>query len=508
MTDSPRSLETLLAQGGHFVDPGTGAIVPPIHPSTTYARDERYELIGYGYSRSGNPTGAHVEAVLAELEGAEEALVFASGLAGIATFFDTVRTGGRVVAPRVMYHGAADWLRRLAERREVRSLASPAGDQHHGALRPDPFDRRHRRPDVRPLGIVDPANPPVHGNHLAPVRQAREPFHRAHHGADPEPDRIAQSERGEHVGDVVHARQRHRPHRHDGLAVSHDPRQVPMSFDVPVRTGTVAHAESDPPAPIAAKRRRQRIVEIRDHHRVACERTAFRRDVGVQVLVAIHVIGADVQHRGRHRAQGAGRLELEARKLENVELVAASEQGERRWTEVASTAGPDPVAPRHGRHQRGHRALPVRAGDCDHRRVGRTREQLDVADDWNAARRRRLQCGLPYRYAGAHDDLGRGIERGCFEVTAADLDLGELRLDFGPAGRMPTRVHRDDPPPRVARATRAIRATEISEMAHARQPGRSQSDHQYVPGRRHGARPAEADGVDGVMRVHAAVTES
>ena len=114
-----RSIETLLAQGGHYVDPATGAVVPPIHPSTTYARDERYELIGYGYSRSGNPTCAQVEDVLARLEGAEDALVFASGLAGIATFFDTVPAGGHVAAPRVMYHGAADWLRRLAGRRRI-----------------------------------------------------------------------------------------------------------------------------------------------------------------------------------------------------------------------------------------------------------------------------------------------------------------------------------------------------------------------------------------------------
>ena len=119
MTDTDRSLETLLAQGGHFIDPETGAIVPPIHTSTTYARDERYEPIGYEYSRSGNPTCTQVESVLAELEGAEDALVFASGLAGIATFFDTVHAGARVVAPRVMYHGAADWLRRLAERRGI-----------------------------------------------------------------------------------------------------------------------------------------------------------------------------------------------------------------------------------------------------------------------------------------------------------------------------------------------------------------------------------------------------
>ena len=119
MSERDRSIETLLAQGGHFIDPETGAVVPPIHPSTTYARDERYELIGYEYSRSGNPTCAQVEDVLARLEGAEEALVFASGLAGIATFFDTVRGGEHVVAPRVMYHGAADWLRRLAGRRGI-----------------------------------------------------------------------------------------------------------------------------------------------------------------------------------------------------------------------------------------------------------------------------------------------------------------------------------------------------------------------------------------------------
>ena len=131
MTETGRTIETLLAQGGHYVDPATGAIVPPIHPSTTYARDERYELIGYGYSRSGNPTCAQVEDVLARLEGAEDALVFASGLAGVATFFDTVPGGGHVVAPRVMYHGAADWLRRLAGRRGIGvtffDAAAPSG---------------------------------------------------------------------------------------------------------------------------------------------------------------------------------------------------------------------------------------------------------------------------------------------------------------------------------------------------------------------------------------------
>lgn len=119
MTKTDHSLETLLTQAGHYIDPETGAIVPPIHPSTTYARDERYELQGFEYSRIANPTGRRVEEVLARLEGAEDALLFSSGLAGVSTFFESVRSGQRVVAPRVMYHGAADWLRRLAARRGI-----------------------------------------------------------------------------------------------------------------------------------------------------------------------------------------------------------------------------------------------------------------------------------------------------------------------------------------------------------------------------------------------------
>ncbi|MCY3753308.1 MAG: aminotransferase class I/II-fold pyridoxal phosphate-dependent enzyme [Alphaproteobacteria bacterium] len=119
MTRNERSLETLLAQGGRFLDRETGAVVPPIHPATTFARDDRYETSGYTYSRDANPTVAHVEEVLAELDGAEDALVFSSGMAAVATFFDSLGTGDHVAAPRVMYHGAADLLRRLAERRGV-----------------------------------------------------------------------------------------------------------------------------------------------------------------------------------------------------------------------------------------------------------------------------------------------------------------------------------------------------------------------------------------------------
>jgi cystathionine gamma-synthase len=112
------SLETLVVQADHFVDQRTGAIVPSLEPSTTFARNASYELIGESrYSRYGNPTCVQAERILAKLDGGREARLFASGLAACAAVLETVRQGQHVLAPRVMYHGAQSWMRRIAEQR-------------------------------------------------------------------------------------------------------------------------------------------------------------------------------------------------------------------------------------------------------------------------------------------------------------------------------------------------------------------------------------------------------
>ncbi len=114
------SLETLLAQADHFVDPANGAVVPAIQTATTFARNESYELPdAFIYGRYGSPTIEHVETVLAKAEGAHAALVFASGMAAFTAVMETVDHGARIVAPRIMYHGGLAWLRRIAERRSI-----------------------------------------------------------------------------------------------------------------------------------------------------------------------------------------------------------------------------------------------------------------------------------------------------------------------------------------------------------------------------------------------------
>ena len=67
----------------HFVEEDTGAVTPAIQLAGTYARDENYEARKpYWYRRDGSQTTSHAEAVIAEIEGAADTLLFSSGLHG------------------------------------------------------------------------------------------------------------------------------------------------------------------------------------------------------------------------------------------------------------------------------------------------------------------------------------------------------------------------------------------------------------------------------------------
>ncbi len=103
--------ETLAAQALHFLDPDDGAVVPPLQPATTFARDADYGLRGAtSYSRYGGPAVEQVEAVLARLETAEAALVFASGLAASAAVVMALQPGDRLVCHAHVYWGFRQWL--------------------------------------------------------------------------------------------------------------------------------------------------------------------------------------------------------------------------------------------------------------------------------------------------------------------------------------------------------------------------------------------------------------
>ena len=121
---------TVLAQLGHYADPATGGLVPPVQPSTTFARDESYALINpaHTYARDDAPGYPQVEAVLCALEAGADALVFPSGMAAIAGLFRTLRRGEALVVQRPIYYGTLAWLARFCAHREIALHHFEGGD--------------------------------------------------------------------------------------------------------------------------------------------------------------------------------------------------------------------------------------------------------------------------------------------------------------------------------------------------------------------------------------------
>lgn len=101
------SFNTLAVHAGQEPDALTGAVIPPIHLSSTYAQDGVGNLRGgYEYSRSGNPTRDNLHTNLAALEGGARAFAFASGLAAEDTLLRTiVRAGDQIVLGNDAYGG-------------------------------------------------------------------------------------------------------------------------------------------------------------------------------------------------------------------------------------------------------------------------------------------------------------------------------------------------------------------------------------------------------------------
>lgn len=144
--------ETLAAQALHALDDATGAVVPPIHLATTYARDASYTLRGPMYGRDDNPTILTAERVIAALEGGVAALGFASGMAAAtAAIRATCRPGDHVISPQVAYFALRGWLGRFCARWGVAHTVVDTTDLAAVAAA--------LRPNTRLVWIETPANP-------------------------------------------------------------------------------------------------------------------------------------------------------------------------------------------------------------------------------------------------------------------------------------------------------------------------------------------------------------
>ena len=145
--------ETLAAQALGWVDPVTKAIVPPVHLSSTYVRDEDNQYrSGRGYIRADNPSFDQAEALLTALEGGSGSLLFGSGMAAATAVFLALKPGDHVLAPRVMYWSLRNWLANAARDwgLDVEFVAMDDLAAMRGAVRPG---------RTKLIWIETPANP-------------------------------------------------------------------------------------------------------------------------------------------------------------------------------------------------------------------------------------------------------------------------------------------------------------------------------------------------------------
>jgi cystathionine gamma-synthase len=154
--NSEHRFETLAIHAGQDPDSATGAVIPPIYQTSTYAQEAVGQHKGYEYSRTGNPTRTALETCLAALEGFGSSrptygLAFASGMAAIDTVLRLVAPGEHVLAGNDVYGGTY----RLFER-----VLRPYGLSFSYVDTSDlTAVEREMRPNTRLIWLETPTNP-------------------------------------------------------------------------------------------------------------------------------------------------------------------------------------------------------------------------------------------------------------------------------------------------------------------------------------------------------------
>src|SRR6478752_4121246 len=143
---------TLAIHAGQSPDPSTGAVMPPIYATSTYAQSSPGVHQGFEYSRTHNPTRFAYERCIAGLEGGARGYAFASGLAATSTLLELFDSGDHIVAMDDVYGGTF----RLFER--VRRRSAGLDFSWVDLTDPAAFEAAIR-PNTKMVWIETPTNP-------------------------------------------------------------------------------------------------------------------------------------------------------------------------------------------------------------------------------------------------------------------------------------------------------------------------------------------------------------
>ena len=156
-------IETKLIHGGVDGDQATGAVNVPIYQTSTYRQAGLGENTGWEYSRTGNPTRAALEALIAELEGGVAGFAFASGMAATSTVLSLFKAGDRIIISSNVYGGTFRVLDKVFKNLGI----------HYSIEDTTNLETLETKitPDVKAFFVDSPANPLLTVTDLSAVAQ-------------------------------------------------------------------------------------------------------------------------------------------------------------------------------------------------------------------------------------------------------------------------------------------------------------------------------------------------
>lgn len=144
-------IESALLHAGFDSEPLTGAVNVPIYQTSTYEQEELGKHRGWEYSRTGNPTRAALERLIAELEKGTAGFAFASGMAAITAVLSLFKSGDKIIISSNVYGGTFRVLDKVFNNFNIGYSIEDTTDL-------ETLDKKIT-PDVKAIYIETPANP-------------------------------------------------------------------------------------------------------------------------------------------------------------------------------------------------------------------------------------------------------------------------------------------------------------------------------------------------------------
>lgn len=157
------NIESALIHGGISKDKLTGAVNVPIYQTSTYERHGLEDDVGWEYSRTGNPTRAALEKLIAELEGGTAGFAFGSGMAAITAVLSLLSAGDRVIISSNVYGGTFRVLDKVFRNFNINYSIEDTTDL-------ESLESKFS-PEVKAVLIESPANPLLTVTDIAKVSE-------------------------------------------------------------------------------------------------------------------------------------------------------------------------------------------------------------------------------------------------------------------------------------------------------------------------------------------------